>query len=740
MSETLANVDQLLNLYWADRTPASERQDDEDDAIQSWLAAYHDDWGFNEEVGLSALDYDGYDGYNPEEDCSESPCGCDPLVCDADEFESPHYVEVQVTGDTHNDGSWGYNASSSLTSSNFGYAVFLSMMSLSEEDDVTLSALGLRQINNAYFTFNNVLIPSGARIRKSRLKFVSVNDTYLDVDEQPWPLDVNIRAHCHPDSEINPTTALEIPYYPFPGSFLDWPRTATKKEWTSVEVWATDQIYYSPDISCVIQELINFEDWNSGQSIKLFIEESTPDVDTTLASDATRRPYDYSQDPTKATTLQVWYSYVHEESGQNGVVCGGSSEIDATYEATSDGGTVCRGVADVFISGLYDEIAEGGIEIGGSVTFTYDELADGGIDCGGTSDLLVTYEIILEGGAICGGVSEPLVNYEIISEGGSDCGGNSDLLATYEITSEGGAVCGGSGTFTYDEVTAGGALVSISSDVVHEILNLPSGGSTCNGSCDIEVTYNIEPIGGCAATGESSLGVITTRDAGGGAELGFTATMLVTRDINPTGGVVANISSERSAILSPPLTGGVTAEGHGAMIFDIDDNSGGALVHGYWIARNLIDYPEGGVQVNGGGKYSIDKFLIKVDDCGIDMKCGYSNDHQFCSTSDKIQGYGSKFGKALRKDVAALCMTPIEGEKTCYGSTAVLPAITFCQQRIRTKESDMPPKTILTSGLPKEMIRPNQQQEETSLMLLSKQGTHARVYKKPKYKGQTDAL
>lgn len=50
--------DDLLELYWANRTPAQIRTDDEDEAIQNWLASWHGDWAVaDNDIVLSALDY-----------------------------------------------------------------------------------------------------------------------------------------------------------------------------------------------------------------------------------------------------------------------------------------------------------------------------------------------------------------------------------------------------------------------------------------------------------------------------------------------------------------------------------------------------------------------------------------------------------------------------------------------------------------------------------------------------------
>jgi hypothetical protein len=227
-----------------------------------------------------------------------------------------------------------------------------------------------------------------------------------------------------------------------------------------------------------------------------------------------------------------------------------------------------------------------------------------------------------------------------------------------------------------------------------------SGGSIASGISQRYSTYSPQISGGCSLSGNVRYFNVITKFVSGGVIINGDSPNYSTRYVISSGGAVVSGILEITSVFNPSPSNGAEMAGHGATI-DTEYTSGGILASGHFIARYLIDYPSGGLSIGGQSLVVSEHIWIKVDNCGSDLKCGYSNDDQFCAGFDKIQGFGSKLVNPKRKDPAASLIS----KKSLYGATAYVPAITFCHQKIRVDAEDMPPKRIITSEVPVEITR-----------------------------------
>lgn len=143
------------------------------------------------------------------------------------------------------------------------------------------------KIMNGYTRFTNVQIPTGSTITNAILRFTS-NGNYSSNT-----VNAKISAVAA-DNPSAPTT--------YSGA-EDATRTTASVNWDSIGAWTTDNTYDSPDISNVIQEIINRSGWAQGNAMLVYTE----DNGSTATASNYRRGYSVDGDPAKAPQLIVQY-------------------------------------------------------------------------------------------------------------------------------------------------------------------------------------------------------------------------------------------------------------------------------------------------------------------------------------------------------------------------------------------------------------------------------------------------
>ena len=312
--EVLNPNQDLLSLYWPNRTPAKERSDLEDDAIQNWLAAYNSDWETEEDdVVLSALEYE------------ECPA---PEAYTGSGTETGHYTSILITagGD---DGFGGNSATADQFHSELDYVEVgeISVMAMmSAEEEVTLSAqageVGIDPILG-FLTFRNLPFGSKARVNKAIIKVKAYHESDQDQTNAVY---VWIAAHCSATTDP-PTSKYEI---------LNWVRTWTEKNWDITPTWVANTIYDTPDVGAVIEEVTRLSGWDKG--ITFLIEDTGA-----IESDSVRHFHSYES--TFPAELQIWWNDTYDEGSTNGVVCGGSASVTSSERFIPNGGVVGGGTS-----------------------------------------------------------------------------------------------------------------------------------------------------------------------------------------------------------------------------------------------------------------------------------------------------------------------------------------------------------------------------------------------------------
>lgn len=293
---------------------------------------------------------------------------CEEFICDSDGQEVGNHVVLQIAA-TQSDGQWTENLVNDANCE-FGNS------SIGD---------GSHSERNVWLTFANVPLTQGvSRIHKARLVLTASNG--VEGANANDYVRVIITGHCDSDSTEEPENNDTPNYEP------SWPRTWTFINWDDVEHWTDNTEYYSPDVACIVAEIVSLDGWETGNSLKLFVEERDS---SSGVSSATRRFYDYATDSTKAAKLELWYSNVWNETPSGGVVCGGSAVPFTTFAPQIDSyGVILNGTAEQPL------IMDGGVICGGSASYglLLTETPSGGVICGGAAyavsfQLIFTYRV-----------------------------------------------------------------------------------------------------------------------------------------------------------------------------------------------------------------------------------------------------------------------------------------------------------------------------------------------------------
>lgn len=607
----------ILDLYWADRTPAHLRTDEEDDVIQGWLAAYNEDWEFNKDVELFALDYpyqpncetEDYTPYEPlANDATVYSCGTSlgigPTVSVYNGLS--HNVFTEDLSENCNNCIWGYRRTYGSN-----HEAYIGTNFVNDDLDENLInncgnfAWDWTQRHSLYMMFPHPFSTEDVEIviQEAHIyvtaKETSANDTF----------DAIIRGFAEKNSEF--------PLI-FDGGNL---RTYTNVEWTLGQ-WTADQEYESPDIACVLQETLD-KIGTVGGYIPVVIE---PDL--AFNTEFMRVAYgNNSLDGTKRIRLDLQYIAIYNETtvGGGGAVVGGAASVSQDPECDKikvswasfttptspavvideemSGGVVVSGTAEQYrynnpeTTGgaeaggsasptvIYNVTPTGGVDVGGAATdtqinseqfnggvvvngsgvqtFSDIEEMDGGVDVGGSTDPTVTYNITPEGGAAVGGTATDTVESTYAFAGGVDVGGETDPTVAYNVTPEGGADVGGTATDTqiHSEQFNGGAVVNGSGVQTFSDIETMDGGVDVGGSATDTVIYATDITGGATCSGESNNTQFSDDVATGGAVASGVLTVSLSHNLNGSGGAKSSGLSLTYVYYYPPVAGGATVGG-----------------------------------------------------------------------------------------------------------------------------------------------------------------------------------
>jgi hypothetical protein len=174
-----------------------------------------------------------------------------------------------------NGGGWQWNLTYSMNVAGCPY-VFGSPLTGGEDN----FGCGLR--------FTNITVPQEAKVTYARLEFCASCD-----DESP------VKTKIHGENIGNaPTFSTLVDF-----DARNW--TSAFVFWDDIPAWKTSEWYFSPDISEIIQEIVDRSDWKSGNSMTMIWE----DFESRSISyiENSRRAWSHDANPTLAPRLLIDY-------------------------------------------------------------------------------------------------------------------------------------------------------------------------------------------------------------------------------------------------------------------------------------------------------------------------------------------------------------------------------------------------------------------------------------------------
>lgn len=308
-----------------------------------------------------------YSGDCTSYDCSSSPCGCTAPDCTSPNTTDGTQYHAQIDSSA-DDGQWV--CGSACTDIDCDMGDYNPMVFWKGDKSIFRTQAVAGGPINSWYKFKNVTIPDGAKINKALVTFKSQTTTTGTGND----VVVDITMVCEDDYTIDcfPASGETDP--------ADLPRLATSINWNINYNWTTDVNYSTPDLGCLVQERVDSTSWASGGDMTFLVITDGTATD----SNATRSPYDYANDSTKAATLDIWWSLNANEEGSGGVVADGTALDSFVFNIVGTGGVVAGGSA----------LIEGA---------TYTEEGSGGVICDGTASYFLSFNEDGTGGVVCGG-------------------------------------------------------------------------------------------------------------------------------------------------------------------------------------------------------------------------------------------------------------------------------------------------------------------------------------------------
>lgn len=203
------------------------------------------------------------------------------------------------------------------------------------EDAIALGASTSRGEQIVGLRFANLNIPKDATIVASWLEFTAL-DSYCNCSMKP----VNIKiegakvnnAPSFTETTFNISKTTSNPSY--------YPLTTSNVEWNNIDAWIGEQVYQSPDLSPLLQEIITNagNQWGdtNGVMFRLTRNPAYSSTATQNKSEANRRFYSYGESATKAPVLKVVYSIDPTYSGKTGIAAISARSLNSIEQRISN--------------------------------------------------------------------------------------------------------------------------------------------------------------------------------------------------------------------------------------------------------------------------------------------------------------------------------------------------------------------------------------------------------------------
>lgn len=251
---------------------------------------------------------------------------------------------------------------------------------------------------NNWLIFRNLQIPQGSKINKAVLKL-----TAYDYGSPINNSEIGVKAYITAHDTTNNTLAERVPSATYnPDTYFQ--RISTAIEWDIDTIWSNNVVYESPNIACVLQELVDQSGWHStGQSVKLFIQENGSEPGP--SGFATRSFYSFEAASNKTAKLEIWYSRNFQEEANIGIKVGSNPSVKFDYFAEASAGIEVGGT---FVS---DPFEVNGIVVGTDFAITVNKVERPDIGVGIGTDFEVQTDTVLNSGIGIGTDFEVVCSY-----------------------------------------------------------------------------------------------------------------------------------------------------------------------------------------------------------------------------------------------------------------------------------------------------------------------------------------
>lgn len=191
--------------------------------------------------------------------------------------------------------------------------------------------------------FEKLNIPKTATIVASWIEFTAY-DTSCNCSMKP--VNIKIEAAKVPDAPAFTQTNFLLSNTATTGSASGrakyYPLTTNSVDWNDIDTWIGEQVYQSPDLSEMVQEVISnatadsTDSVNGGVMFRLTRNPAYSSTATQNKSEANRRFYSYGESTTKAPVLKVVYSIDPAYAGKTGIAAVSARQLNSLEQRISN--------------------------------------------------------------------------------------------------------------------------------------------------------------------------------------------------------------------------------------------------------------------------------------------------------------------------------------------------------------------------------------------------------------------
>lgn len=170
--------------------------------------------------------------------------------------------------------------------------------------------------------YRNVTIPQGATITSARLTFAVDEDS-------PGAAALSIRGEASDTAAVYESTT---------GNIASRPLTGSSVSWTNLSDWRVDETHTSPDLSDLVQEIVNRPGWQSGSALAFVITGSgtkTAESYNGERGSAPQLAIEYiSETPPSSLDVRISSGADDAEERSDGTLYRNSSDLELTTDQT----------------------------------------------------------------------------------------------------------------------------------------------------------------------------------------------------------------------------------------------------------------------------------------------------------------------------------------------------------------------------------------------------------------------